>query len=130
MNLFTCGLYSEQFKMRFIVPRNSPVYDRTVNNTAIPYLILEQSLDRMASAIPRRGRRGRRMRGWTILEGEKRGPFSRSDVATGEGWDGWSGMREGGKWRNRKRRRRWRQRWKRRREREREGGHLAIKNTY
>lgn len=28
------------------------------------------------------------MRGWTILEGEKRGPFSRSDVATSErvGW--------------------------------------------
>lgn len=70
---------------------------------------------------------GKRVRGCTILESKKRGPFNRSDVATGKGReDGWeqerveggeAGRGEGG-------------RGVRGEEEEREGGHLAIKNTY
>lgn len=66
-------------------------------------------------------------RGCTILESEKRGPFNRSDVATGERREdgseqeraegGEAGRGEGGG-------------GVRGEEEEREGGHLAIKNTY
>lgn len=59
-----------------------------MNNTTISYLILKQSLGRMASAIL--WGEGGRVRGCTSLESEKRGPFNRSDVATDKGReDGW-----------------------------------------
>lgn len=77
--------------MRYVVPRNNPVRQNGGQ--------YRDSLPNPGT-IPRPNGVGDSVgvRGCTILEGEKRGPFSRSDVATAEGREsGWERERaEGG----------------------------------